>query len=750
MLGFLRRHQKYFWIMITVVIVISFSFFGTYSTMQERTVVDPVVFNTINGTSVHQSELEEMVKFLATDNEDKEWMGGAWGPNFLNDGVIKNNFIETGLAEVLVVSYLQDMKKDLDARLQKEKRYQPYENSQAKFISVSNSWKYFAPNMEKNLQQLQSIEDAATLDAFQIRLNLFQSQRKFPPYALRQALRYQEQQFKWVAPDPALQRLDLAMFGYHTVEDWFGPHFVRLVTSFIINSSIIAEQRGYAVTREEAYADLVKNAEMSFQTLKNSPNLGVATSSEYFTEQLRRMGMDLGSAVMIWQKVMQFRRLFNEQSNVVFLDPYSINLLNEYAQETIEGELYGLPDELKMNDFKTLQQFETYLGAVAKTTPNSLELPKTFLSPEEVSKLFPELVQKRYLLEIAGVNKKTLQGKVSLRETWNWESEEANWNKLKKEFPDIGVKNGANPEERLAALDGLDNKTRARVDAFARDAIIEAHPEWVQEALETGPMKKMEIGIRLKGKSILPGLKEPKDLISLLDAWPESKGKLATFSPDKNNYYKIQVVEKTPGLEVLTFAEAKNDGTMDALLQSQPKKDYTKLLESIRLDYVKANPEDKSADKMVEDYAATLRFYSNVRDLKTKISKSPESESQYVKEESIKDNQTSESLTKRPELSDQWKLVKSKYSADRSKENGYFEVSEVLSTPVNGLSKIYTRRNGEVVFFRMLQLGNNPHNEELYQNVYQVQKLLGVEAEAVLMRNLLVDFENKNAMYIQL
>lgn len=745
MLGFLRRHQKYFWIMITVVIVVSFSFFGTYSTMQERTVVDPVAFTTINGTAVHQSELEEMVKFLATDNEDKQWMGGAWGPNFLNDGVIKNDFIETGLAQVLATTYLNDLKADLDARFQKEKRYQPYENSQAKFISVANSWKYFAPNMEKNLQQLQAIEDAATLDAFQIRLNLFQGQRKFPPYALRQSLRYQEQQFKWVSPDPALQRLDLSLFGYHTVEDWFGPRFVRLVTSFIINSSIIADERGYSVSKEEAYADLVKNAEISFQELKNSPYLGVATSSEYFQEQLRRMGMDLGRAIMIWQKVLQFRRLFNEQGNAVFLDPHSINQLNEYAQETVEGELYGLPDALRIADFKSLQKFETYLNAVAKASPNALELPQTFLSPEEVSKQFPELVQKRYYVEMASVDKKSLQGKVGVKDTWNWEAEDANWDKLKKEFPDIGVKKATTREERFAALDSLDNKTRARVDTFAREAIVESHPEWIQEALENAAMKKKEIGIKLKGGNAdLPGLKDPKDLLALLDAWPSTKGKLAVYTPDKNNFYKIQVIEKSPGLEVLTFSEATNDGTMDGLLNSQPKKDYAKLLESIRLDYAAANPEDKKAGKMVEDYASTLRFYSYVRDVKNKILKKPESESLYIL--GAGPAETSEGLKKRGGLADQWKLEKRKYAADRTTDNAYFDINEVLSIPQNSLSKVYGRPNGEVVFFKMLQLGKNLHKEDLFQNVYQVQKLLGIEAEGVLMKNLLVEFQKKNAM----
>jgi GcvH upstream region-like protein len=749
MLGFLRKHQKYFWILITIVIVISFSFFGTYNTIQERTIADPIVFKTIDGNDIHQSDLEEMVKFLATDNEDKQWLGGMWGPNFLNDGVIKNDFIQTGLAEILAASYLGEMKADLDPRFQKEKRYHLYENSQVKFISVTNVWKYFYPEMLKNFEELQNSDNAATPEAFKARVDLFKGQRSFPPYALRQALRYQEQQFKWVNPDPALQRLDLSLFGYHTVEDWFGPKFVRLVSSFIINSSIIAQERGYAVSKEEAYADLVKNAEISFEQNKTNPNLGVATSSEYISEQIRRMGMDLGRAIAIWQKVLEFRRLFNEQANSVFLDAYSVGKLNEYAQVMIEGELYNLPEGMIISDFNTLQEFEIYLNAVAKVSEGSLELPQTFFSGEEVSKQYPELVQKRYYLEMSTVDNKDLQGKVSVKDTWNWEVEDANWNKLKKEFPDIGVKKGETREERVAALDSLDSKTRGRVDNFAREAIVEAHPEWVQEALNNATMVKKEVAIRLKGgKPLIPGVKDSKDLMALLDGWPASKEKLAMYTSDKDHFYKIQVIQKSPGLEVLTFSEAEQDGTLAELLKIQPKKDYSKLLEAIRQNYAKANPADKNADKMVEDYAATLRFYQYVSDVKNKISKNATRESQYVREEESSPKEI-EGLKKREALADQWKLVKKKYSVDRGSENPYFEFSEVMTTPVNSFSKTYPRRNGEIVFFKMEQVGKSQHKEDLLQGIYLVQRLLGTEAEGILMKKLLVEFKDKKAMYIQ-
>src|ERR1700681_408677 len=122
MLGFFRRHQRYFFLMITIVIVISFSFFGTYSTLNNSSGQDPVAFVAIDGTQVTRSELNQLVMFIGTDSQDKLLFGGIWGPHFLNDGVVKKNYFETGLAELLVAQYPGEVEQDLFSRHEKEKR----------------------------------------------------------------------------------------------------------------------------------------------------------------------------------------------------------------------------------------------------------------------------------------------------------------------------------------------------------------------------------------------------------------------------------------------------------------------------------------------------------------------------------------------------------------------------------------------------------------------------------------------------
>lgn len=82
MLEFLRKHQRYFFFVITVVIIISFSFFGTYSTVNTEYPHEQMVVKTVDGTNVSRQELDEMATFISTDSQDKLILGGIWGPNF--------------------------------------------------------------------------------------------------------------------------------------------------------------------------------------------------------------------------------------------------------------------------------------------------------------------------------------------------------------------------------------------------------------------------------------------------------------------------------------------------------------------------------------------------------------------------------------------------------------------------------------------------------------------------------------------
>jgi len=771
MLEFFRKYQRYFFVIITVVIVISFSFFGTYSTINSDPVRDRVVFTAVDGSNIKRSMLDEMVVFLSTDGEDKLIYGGAWGPNFLNDGTIKKDLLATGLGEILAAQYMGELAPDLKAKFEKEKRYNFYVHPQAKFINVGTVWGYFAPSLKSNYEAYMKSENPADPETFALRIRLFLAEKEFPAPVLSQVLRYQEKQNGAINPDPNLPYYDLSLFGYHTVDDWFGPRFMRLAAEFIINASKIAEQKGYVVTKEEALADLLRNAEISFQQNLNSPNLGVANLPEYFNEQLRRLGMDQATAVKVWRDVLLFRRLFDDVGDAVLVDPLTEQQFMGYSKESVKGDLYRLPKELRLGDYRTLQKLELYLNAVSKRSDSDmLALPKTYLTLGDVEKKYPELVQKQYLLEISSTNKRALQAKVSLKDTWNWEVEDKNWEALKKQFPELGVKKGATREERVAALDSLDEMTRTRVDTFARSAIVDDHPEWLEKVLDETEGKVKMVGISSKGEnSAFAGLKSGDALMKALDAQPN----LTSFTADNNTFYRITVLDRAPNKQILTFAEAKTSGLLDQLLDRDLETYYQQIRDVNAADFQNedkswkplSDVEDKVAEKyfaktmkalqesseqksLPGDHAAVLRLLSHAKDIKDKIQKDPTNASAYIRTTEPLMTQK-DKLPPRKALEDQWKLEKESVQLSRGGEDDVVEKGEVYALSKGAWTNVRTPPNGDIYFF---QLQSKGANEEIVLNserVLESQQLLSYEAQRHYMKKALQEIKEKNAISLE-
>lgn len=788
MLDFFRRYQRYFFFVITIVIIISFSFFGTYSTLGSNTWREQLAFKAVDGREVTRSDVDEMALFLGTDNEDKRLYGGAWGPNFLNDGVIRKEFLETGLAQELVQAYQEEIRDSLNKRLEKEKKFALYTHPQARFLSAENAWSYFAPDMMTYLNVLQTTKDSADAEAFDSRVKLFLAEKKFPSPMLKQVLRYQEKQYNWLSPDQDLDRLDLSLFGYHTIEDWFTPHFTRLVSEFIINASILAEAQGYEVSKAEAMADLIRNTQLSYQQNQNNPALGVASPEEYFNEQLRLLNMDQARAIKIWRQVLLFRRYFEDAGHSALVDTLAYQKFNDFSHETVTAELYRLPSSLRFSNYDALQKFEIYLAAVGKgTRKDPLALPQEFLSVGEVERVYPELVQKRYVLEVAEASQKNLQARIALKELWNWEVEDQNWTALKTQFPELGLKSGKTREERFEALDGLDSTTRSKVDAFARTAIVRSHPEWITQALAAAEPKKMVIGLRtMGGKTPFSGLdkkEQRQELIKLLDqatldAASADHPLLQAYTADNQVYYRIRVIERAAQPEILTFAEAMTDGTLDDVRTHVLEKYYVAIREQNPSLYQRENKEwkafknvreavaDQYFDKVLtalqpiqkallvgekepaawsKDQAASLRFHSSLQQAKAKLEKDSSQAAVLARKPDTKE---ADSLGNRLPLKDQWLLEQTTVSLSRQDRVTAVNTQEAFELPVAGWSALNAPVNGDLAFFQVKERGEDAAKKEIAiaEQVRQAQALLSADAQRVLMQHALEKIKEKNAI----
>lgn len=787
MLNFFRKYQRYFFLVITVVIIISFSFFGTYSTLGSNTWREQIAFKAVNGHEVIRADVDEMAAFLATDNEDKILFGGAWGPNFLNDGVIRKDFLETGLAEELVLAYQEDLQADIDRRLAKEKKYTLYSHPQAHFLSVENVWNYFAPQMNIHFGALKVAQNGLDPNAFKSRVQLYLGEKQIPASTLKYVLRYQEKQYNWLPPDEKLNQTDLSLFGYHTLEDWFGPHFTRLVSEFIINAALLAEAQGYDVSKAEVLSDLVRSTQASYQQNLNNPNLGVTSPEEYLNEQLRRLNIDQARAVKIWRQVLLFRRYFHDAGATALVDNLASQNLHQFAHENITLDLYRVPAPLKLANSDDLQKFETYLQAVAKTNKSDpLALPQQFLSAAEVAKVNPELVQKHYELEVSQANQKNLQARIALKDLWNWEVEDENWQLLAKQFPALAAKASTTREERFEALDSLEPTTRSVVNAFAKQAIVKNHPEWIEQALTAAKPEEISVGLRTQGGKMpfsgLDNKEKRQSLIRLLDEAalgqaPASGSPLYNFTGDDQTYYRIKVISKDSEPQILTFAEARADGTLDEVRDRQLEKYYVAVREQSPLLYQKENKDwqpyqavkelvgnqyfekvflaleemhknafpDQNKKTLSKDQAASLRFYAHLNKIKGDLEKGTPQAAQWIEvknEEEEEKNPSSSSS-----LADQWKIEKKTVTFDRQSGEQTVKVTEAFELKPSAWSPLKTPPNGDLSFYQVINQGAEEVDPSVVaEQVREAQFLLGAEAQRHLMKQVLVELKNKNAI----
>lgn len=794
MLEFFRRYQRAFFLVITFFVVISFSFFGTFNAISSMKTNTSTAFTAVDGSNITRGEVDELAAFIATDAEDKIAQGGAWGANFLNDGVIKKDILESGLALIIAEQFAPILGADLQTKLDREKRFAPYKNPQAPFLSANSVWNYFAPDINAQLTILQEQTNATAPEALQARINLYLAEKKFPEPMLKQILMYQQRQYGWMKPDDSMLRSDMSLFGYHGLTDWFGPRFTRLVAEFIINSSIQAKQMGYSVSREEALADLMRNSATSFQQMADSPQAGTGSGADYFKQQLQRMNMDQNQAAHLWQRVLLFRRLYNNAGNLPLVDQSIFGSFGSYAAEGVAGDLFALPKELNINNFRQLQALEMYIKSVSKKGSDPLALPTTFIDIKELIERNPDLVQKRYVLNIASVDKKTLQGRVSIADMWDWELNKG-WDKLKVEFPELGSAKNTK-ESRQATLDGLDRQLRAKVDFFARKTIVDEHQEWLTEALEKAQPEKELVAISYRGGATpFVDLKDNRSLIQMLDNAPvgeetivsedadtiAAQARLKRFSANDQNYYRIEVIEKPKSAEIITFAEANGRGLIEPFLEAalkgywliirdkNPEKfqrpdkswksfedvrnevasDYFAIvLKNIQDDAVASGLLTKDAPPLSPDRIASLRLYKYMRNLRDQAAKDPAAITAFVKSPAVDESEDIK-WKPAPNPADQWKIESTNFSESRSSKNPAVNLIEAFEIPAQGWSKVAVPVNGALSFYQLKEKEIAGNSSELFDKTLEVHAALGNESKQTLALANINEMVNKQAISLE-
>ncbi len=545
MLQFFRKYQKFFFLFVTIVIVFTFVFFGTYQTIapafREKGEEDYVT---------------QMVRFLETE----QWMGSRriFGANFLNDGVVSEDFLATGMGALIAAASPERFQEEFQERVVKEKEYQPYVHPAMPSLSAEMIWSIFAPDMAEAFGKLQQGDGG-----FSERKALFLAQKQFPPAFFSQVVRYQEQSNPRCPPDPRLAREDVALFGYQTLSDWFGPKYVESVAELIIKGAKKAKQLGYKTSKKEVMADLLFRSQETFQAVNGKIPLPVQDGRGLMQLYLRQIGMTEETALKIWEDVTLFRRLLHAVGDAALIDPLALSRFYAFAFENATVELYQLPVEYRLKSLAELEEFESYLAAVSQKG-KVLDIPADYAALETILERAPELVGRRYTVQFAQTSKKALEAKVSLKETLDWECDAAHWAAIAQQFPELAEKSGT-PFE---ILEKMEAKGKKLVDVFARKKIVESHPEWIQEALLGQEMEERELFLTTVKQKLFDGLTQPKKLAAAF----EQDKELLSYTEDQQHYFRFSLKERGEAQEILTFKEAQKLGLLAKLAEQMEGK----------------------------------------------------------------------------------------------------------------------------------------------------------------------------------
>jgi GcvH upstream region-like protein len=728
MMNFLRKHQKKLFIVITAMIILSFTFFGTSVTLASRDNPDKKIAVAVDGSPIMERELHAMVRLL------------SMGTNEL----LKNDLMSTGLTTILAERHFEELKDEFKERLDKTKRFTAYVHPQATFVSATQIWNRFIPQLPHHLAQVQ--QGDLSPKTFSSYSDLYLDQVAFPPEILRRFLVYQQQQYSWLPPDRELANArHLALFDYQSFEEWFGPRFTEVLGKFFFNAAAIAEKKGYKVTTDEARADLLQTCLQTLRSIPSKEEVTFADASEFLRMQVQMSGVDESQAVKVWKKVMLVHRLFNEVGQGIFIDPLSYEQFASFAEEIATVEVYQLPVALRLTDFRSLLKLQYYMEAVAPKLKKLADLPRQLFTAEEVEKKTPELVVSRYELEIAKATKEEVGGRLTLKETWDFEVSDEGWQQLLAEYPILSRTQGQTRAERYAALEAVEPGLRLKIDRFARSNLINQHPEWIEEALLKSTSEKQQVAIRLRGQAA--PFNEIEDT-SALRAYLQNAtvGEAGSFfTQDQQTYYRIVVWNKPVSKEIMTMQEALTGDWLGQLLDEKLQNAYAEVRKKDPALFKSDNDSWKPFSD-VRDHVGALVY----ADLLRQISDKPLALGHYPIQRFVpwmrsakKAVETSGSespflkMTGQP-LLDQWILVQKTKEIKRS-DSTTLSKAEMFTSSEGRWSEISVPENGDLAFYRVVKKGSSAPTVK--DKVAEGQRLLGMDARRVLMHQILLEME---------
>ncbi len=526
-----------FFIIVAIVVIVSFSFFGTYSAIGafERK-KDTVAVRAVNGSKIMRSEIEQLAHLLAAEP--------------LKTSVLLHDLLKTGLGKQAANRFASELKADWEAKLEKARRYRFYLHPAMSALSSRAIWSQFAPGVVDEVEKIQKMEEAGA-EFFASWANLYCMQAQMPSEFIRRILLYQESQGR-LPHDPRIDAEDFALFGCRTPQDWFGRDFLDLMAEVVLNGAALALDEGFSVESNEVWSDFCQR----FCAKEESP--------EY---RLRHLGLCKRDAIALWKRALCFLNYLKEIGDAVLVDALPYRQFRDFSKEISTIDLYRIPRELECKSTEDFLRFEIYSRLACEKPSDPLGLPERLLPCEEVAAKAPELVKTKYQIRYARVDLGKLAARLGIKEVWDWQIQDAHWAELQKTFSQLANRDG----DRFAALESLDPARRKEIDDWSRRRIVAERPDWIEQACQTASFQEAEVGVFLKNHRI-DGLevKQSAEFAKALEEAACSQEGVKTYREEgTDSIWRLAEVKKIAGPIVVDFAEAKGLIEVDRFLKER-------------------------------------------------------------------------------------------------------------------------------------------------------------------------------------
>ncbi len=558
-MSLLRRQQRLITIAITVCCISTFVFFGSSRAFAPSHSASNEVVWQVGELKLSQQEISARAHFLACEMAGAMQSPSTWCA-WMNPGFISQWILNSGLGAQMIQSSPLMLKEMAQAKA-KEARWQGYKHPYLGHLNYEAILSQFNPPLAQALKKWKSDSECLA----EVKIELYKQAARMPSEFFATVIRYHEASVPNQQKDASLGERSMAVFGYESMEQWFGKAFMNSCVKLIAMGAQEALSLGYDISETEIRQTVHARLEEIWSKLGEK---GLDMSLPAFKAQMfRSFGMNEEGFIKFWKELVLFENFYHHQGSQTFADPLAAQAMSAFTQETREIELYEIPAAFRVNSLEALAKLQLYWHFVTGLSLSDPVVPLHMRQVNEISTACPELMARRITLEWKTLKMEDLRARLGPKKMIVLQSQDDIWPVMVSH----GLPQQAKSvKERMEGLYALDKTTREKIDKETLKWLLKHKPEEVASFFEeTQPHKETLLFAHASARQPIEGITNINQLLKELEKGPMT----CPYTQDENHYYLFNLVDK--GQEVLLdFSQSQELSILEALLSKKLKVHY--------------------------------------------------------------------------------------------------------------------------------------------------------------------------------